>query len=311
MASSQAHNRTIVRAKIAAIRAGFGVAEKVAPALGGRYATRLWLTVPRAPSVPPAPAGGESFSVRVGDSRVRGMHFGSGPAVYLMHGWGGAGRQLSAFVDPLRIAGFRAVLFDAPSHGRSDPGTSGPRRTHGVEFAAALSAVMRHFGPADTVLAHSMGALPSLMVHRDGLPIGRFVFLAPMRDLLTYLPRFAAQLKMGPRIMSAMDDQVTRLVGRSMSGMDIRLLADGPPPVPMLIVHDRADRETLHDHSAEAVDGWPGPATMISTNGLGHRRLLTDPDVVRQVVAFIGVPADRAPQSLQIAVDRASERVEH
>ncbi|HEY5882419.1 MAG TPA: alpha/beta fold hydrolase [Nakamurella sp.] len=276
------------------LRSLFGLSERMAPALGGRHATRLWLTVPPMPPVPPEPEGGEPFAVRVGGGTVRGASFGSGPLVYLMHGWGGVGGQLSALVDPLRRAGFRVVMFDAPSHGRSDPGACGPGRTHGVEFAAALTAVMSRFGQADTVIAHSMGAVPSLMVNRDGRPVGRFVLLAPMRDLSTHLDRFAAQVGIGRRTRLAMDERIARLTGHPVAAIDVRLLARDAAPVPLLVVHDRGDRETWHAHTVELAESWPGPATMVSTEGLGHRRLLIDPAVVRQVVEFVGVPADRS-----------------
>jgi len=35
-----------------------------------------------------------------------------GPAVLLMHGWGGARAQMTGFVNPLLKAGYRVVTFD-------------------------------------------------------------------------------------------------------------------------------------------------------------------------------------------------------
>jgi pimeloyl-ACP methyl ester carboxylesterase len=288
---------TIVRLRIRSVRAGFALAETTAPTLGGRYAARRWLTVPPVPGARSArsePADGQEFAIRVGTGTVRGVSVGTGPVVYLMHGWGGAGVQLSAFVEPLRQAGFRVVRFDAPSHGRSDPGACGSGRTHGVEFAAALSAVMQRFGAADTVIAHSMGVLPSLLVRRAGLPVGRLVLIAPVRDLGGHLDRFATLVGMGPRTRRAMDHHIAELIGEPVAGMDVRRLADHAGPIPLLVVHDRGDRETGHAHSIQLAERWAGPATMISTDGLGHRRILTEPLVVDEVVNFIGSAADRA-----------------
>lgn len=284
---------TTDRFRAVGFKTGFAVTEKWAPALGGRYAARRWLTVPPAPTAAPEPAGGEDFAIRVGAGAVRGTSHGQGPAVYLMHGWGGRGTQLTAFVDPLRRAGFRVVHFDAPSHGRSGPGAYGRGRTHGVEFAAALSAVMQRFGPADTVIAHSMGVLPSLLVRRSGLPVGRLVLIAPVRDLGGHLNRFAALVGMGPRTRRAMNDRIADVIGEPVTGMDVRHLADHAGAIPLLVVHDRGDRETGHSHSVELAERWSGPATMISTDGLGHRRILSDPFVVEQVVEFIGQAAIR------------------
>ena len=301
MGKSGIRKRTIVRTRLTGWRTGFAVAEHWAPAVGGRYAARRWLTVPSVPAAAPEPADGEEFALRVGDGVVRGTSFGTGPVVYLMHGWGGSGAQLSSFVDPLRQSGFRVVRFDAPSHGRSDPGACGRGRTHGVEFATALAAVMHRFGPADAVVAHSMGVLPSLLVQRTGLPVGRLALIAPVRDLDGHLDRFAALAGMGPRTRRAMDGRIAGLIGEPVANMDVRRLRVHAGEIPLLVVHDRGDRETAHAHSVELTEQWAGPATLISTDGLGHRRILTDPLVVEQVTDFVGVATDRSAGSDQSA----------
>src|SRR5262245_12337611 len=43
----------------------------------------------------------------------------NGPAVLLMHGWGGSRAQMTGFVDPLLFAGYRVVAYDQPAHGDS------------------------------------------------------------------------------------------------------------------------------------------------------------------------------------------------
>ena len=72
-------------------------------------------------------------------------------------------RQFGAMVAPLVEAGHRVVMFDAPAHGDSDHGPAGPGRTNGVEFAKALDAVFCRFGPAEAVVAHSMGTISTYL----------------------------------------------------------------------------------------------------------------------------------------------------
>jgi hypothetical protein len=62
-----------------------------------------------------------------------------------------------------------------------------------------------------------------------------------------------------------------------------------PPPV--LVVHDRDDRETAWSGGRDLSRGWPG-ARPLTTSGLGHRRILSDPKVVAQVARFVA--GDRA-----------------
>ncbi|MET0864849.1 MAG: alpha/beta fold hydrolase [Nakamurella sp.] len=288
MSAQLVQKSTSVRAKTYAFRVALGATELFAPAVGARIATRRWFAVPPHPAVRPLPAG-RPFTVTAQHAAVRGVSFGDGPVVYLVHGWGGLGAQLGAFVKPLQDSGFRVVTFDAPAHGDSDPGPSGPGRSHGLEFGRALDAVAARFGPAHAVIAHSMGAVPALLAQLHGwLSADRLVFLAPMRDLATHFDRFAAQVGMGPRVRLGMTVQTERLVGYPVDGIDVLRLSRQLPPVPLLVVHDRRDRETSHDDSVRLVEQWAGPARLISTEGLGHRRLLLDAAVIRSVVGFVG-----------------------
>jgi pimeloyl-ACP methyl ester carboxylesterase len=55
---------------------------------------------------------------------------------------------------------------------------------------------------------------------------------------------------------------------------------------PTLVVHDRDDAFTPITDGAAIAAAWPS-ARMRVTAGLGHRRLLRDPDVVSEVVDFV------------------------
>jgi len=53
-----------------------------------------------------------------------------------------------------------------------------------------------------------------------------------------------------------------------------------------LIVHDRGDREIPWRDGAALATAWPG-AELKLTDGLGHRRILSDPDVIAAALAFV------------------------
>jgi pimeloyl-ACP methyl ester carboxylesterase len=286
MARSQ--NSTIVRFSVAGRRALFRAADMTLPNVAGRIARDLWFAVPPPLAATRLPAGGEAFEVESLGSVVRGHVWGSGPVAYLVHGWGGRGSQLAAYVDPLVAAGYRVVMFDAPAHGESDPGPSGPGRSHGVEFGKALDAVFARFGPAEAVIAHSLGAISSYLTLRFGwLSTRRLVLLAPMVEAVPLFDEFQRALGFGARTRRAFDRQLEEFVGIPMAEFDARYQAARVDPVPTLVVHDRDDRQTPWADSARLVDSLPD-ARLVSTQGLGHRRILRDPAVVREVVAFLG-----------------------
>lgn len=281
--------RLIQTTRMATVRAAFGVLERVAPGLGARWAERLWLTVPR-----PRDTGrdgtlplAETFGVEVDGRRVAGRTWGSGPPVYLVHGWGGASGQLEPFVEPLLAAGYRVITFDGPSHGESDPGSLGPARSTLTEQARALAAVVAAHGPAHAVIAHSLGCAATFFALRHGLPAGRLVFLAPMTQPDPYTILFAARLGFGERIRAGMRDRVARRVGVPWSDFDIpSRVTDLDAAPPLLLVHDPRDRETRYADSVTLQRAWPD-AQLSTVTGLGHRRILRDRSTVDRAVAFL------------------------
>jgi len=285
-----------------------GILERVAPAVGAIWAERLWFTVPRAGGhrdrmAPP----GRPFRVQVHGRTVAGEVWEEGPGerpvVYLVHGWGGWGGQLDAFVAPLAEGGHRVVAFDALGHGGSDSGPSGARRSNILELADSLTAVVAAHGPAAAVVAHSLGATATAHAMRGGLAVGRAVFVSPMADPLPYTRTFAARLGFGERIRSRMVARIERRVGMPLSAFGVPDLARTVATPPLLLVHDRQDAETGWADSDAIARAWPG-ARLVTTTGLGHRRILRDPAVIAEAAGFLGSPLTRSGPAARRPVPR-------
>jgi pimeloyl-ACP methyl ester carboxylesterase len=276
----------------------FALLERIAPAAGARWAESIWFTVPGGRGRQDRQAlPGRPFRVVLDGRTIAGEVWGERPAngapgrtdppaVYLVHGWGGWRSQLDAFVDPLVEAGFRVVAFDAPSHGASDPGPEGPGRGTIVEFADALAAVVAAHGPAHAVIAHSLGATATAYAVRAGLPVGRLAFVAPMADPLPYTRTFAGRLGFGEQVRTRMVARIERRVGISLADFDVPAMARQVATPPLLLVHDREDAETGWSDSAAIAQSWPD-TRLLTTAGLGHRRILRAPAVVAEVTGFV------------------------
>ncbi|GAB3976068.1 hypothetical protein [Plantactinospora veratri] len=76
------------------------------------------------------------------------------------------------------------------------------------------------------------------------------------------------------------------LVDRPIADYDLgaRARAAGQLP-PLLVVQDRKDREVDPADGVTMATAWPG--RLHRTTGLGHARILADPEVVRRVVDFV------------------------
>jgi hypothetical protein len=78
----------------------------------------------------------------------------------------------------------------------------------------------------------------------------------------------------------------------SLDEFDIATHASALEETALLAVHDHNDRETPYATTEALVTGWR-EAEILTTHGLGHRRILRDPDVVHAVVHTVTSDAAR------------------
>lgn len=285
MSSSASQKSTIVRATTLASALTFRALDLLAPGIAGRVVRDRWFTLP--PTLPAAalPAGGSPFTVTSQGTEVRGHVWGSGPVVYLVHGWGGRGTQFTPYVEPLVAAGHTVVLYDAPSHGDSDAGHHG-RRTHGVESAHALDEVSKRFGPARAVIAHSMGSIVTqLTINQGWLGTERLVLVSPMANAMELFDGLQAAVGFGARTRVAFERGTLAFTGLPVTEFDTAFQAARHEPIPTLVVTDRDDRQATFASVQRLAQQLDAP--LVATTGLGHNRILGDASVVRQVVDFV------------------------
>jgi pimeloyl-ACP methyl ester carboxylesterase len=260
-----------------------GVLSRTAPGMASRVAMDLFMT-PRRHQRPAreeeALAGATPFQVRVDGSTIQAWRWGSGPAVLLVHGWEGRGAQLAAFVEPLVGAGFSAVAFDAPGHG-----VSGGNRSSLPHFSWAVRAVADASGGAHAILAHSLGCAATTLAVRDGMPVKGLVYIAPPLDPSDYVARFGVILNISTPVLDRMKQRIEQRFARKWSEYSLAVMAPAMR-TPLLVIHDRDDEDTYHEDGVALAQAWP-EARMITTSGLGHRRILRNPDVVEAGTRFI------------------------
>src|SRR5437773_8108715 len=223
--------------QLQATRVAMRALERTAPSLGAALAERLFFTPPRTSLTPPVRevlATGRPFRVCVEDGRVAAWAWGHGPAVALVHGWGGRGGRLAAaFVAPLVASGFSVITFDAPGHGASDG-----RLSSMPQVARALQAVADAAGSLFGIVAHSMGGSASALAMTQGLQVERAVFLAPAADPARFAEAFARLLAVGPAALAAMRQRSEARLRFRWSDLNVPRLA-AKLTTPLLVVHDR------------------------------------------------------------------------
>lgn len=284
-------NKTNVRAEIPAAPAFLRLVFRAGAALSTGFAAssaeRLFLT-PKRHRVPDrervALAAAERLSIPFRGGRLAAFRWGRGPAVLLMHGWEGRAGQMAAFAPALVGAGYSAVAFDAPAHGRS-PGSLATVPL----FAEAIAAASARFGGFRAAIAHSMGA-PGIAValRHFGLELPVAVFVGPPRNPSAWLDAFVGALDLGAPVASRLRARLERRFARyapTLEDFDIPAYA-ASFATKLLVLHDEEDREVPFASGEAIARAWPG-AALVRTSGLGHRRILREPATVAAATDFV------------------------
>jgi pimeloyl-ACP methyl ester carboxylesterase len=273
-----------------AIRWSMSAAETVSTPLASRLAGLLFCTplplrrkATRAGALEP---GTERLHLRLGRQELalhRWPAVGAtapAPKVLLVHGWAGRGLQLRHLAPPLAAAGCEVYALDLPAHG----GSTG-WKTNLLEFVGAVRKAAELFGPFAGIVGHSLGGNAVAVAASSGLDVRRIVLISALADPHRVTEEFAEQVGISERTRAGMQRRFERMTGVPFAELD----ADFTGPrigQPVLLVHDRDDDTTTYDDALHYARTLPH-ARLVATEGLGHRKILRDERVIREVVGFL------------------------
>lgn len=298
------------------VRAGLQTAFALSDGLGASLAERLF-TSPRRYDRPNRErailATGRPFSVDVNlrsprwhgaTTRVAAWRWGSGPTVLLVHGWEGRGSQLGAVIEPLVAAGLSVVAFDAPGHGDS-PGN----RLYLTDLADVIADVATAVGPLHATISHSFGSAGVLLAHaRHGVDAPIHVTLSPNVLIEDAVVKFAKLVTLDDAERRVFEGQLAQASGIGIDALSLSTLVTRRD-TDLLVIHDRDDKEVSLRHGFALATQWPGSRLEI-TEGLGHRKILRDPAVIAETVAFVRRGVRPPVSDLVREVDRALTTVD-
>ena len=272
--------------------------------LSGWFANKIWFTPWR---VDPSERGlrrqaewlsrttPARFPTRYGD--IAGFEAGAGPTVLLVHGWGERAASLGALIEPLTSAGYRVVGIDMPGHGDSAHITAQPNLYVAAE---TIRDVADRLGNVSAVIGHSVGGHSTMMALKNGLEVDSVVLLSPSSHLGHALTRFEELLSLPARATAGLRRKIERRFGEAIWDGTQGSVLIRDVDVPALIVHDRDDPQVPLEDSEFLASSWPS-STLITTDSLGHGRILRDHHVISQTVSFIEssrIPAGRELQEV-------------
>jgi hypothetical protein len=270
---------------VAAIGAGLNATARIAPGLAGRLALELWRR-PGGPAGvrPDERAVHEAARTSTVGAEVVAYAWGDGARpVLLVHGWGARASRFADLVTALLAAGHSPVSYDAWGHGA----TPGPVRTI-LEHRTVIAELERRHGGFEGVVAHSFGVPVALYAVREGLAADRVVTISGMSDFGYLVDTFCARLGLRPPIDARLRRAIERAYFAGDTGIWERFSAQPMAGREVLVVHDLADNVVDPAQADALVAALGGRARRVETTGLGHGRILRDPAVLAEAVAFVG-----------------------
>lgn len=279
------------------LRSWFQATSALAPRLAERQAARLFITPRHRTPVAPTDLHEALLPERVAErrqgealpsfpvlstGRIAAWSWGHGPTALLTHGWSGSAGDMAPLAAALVRAGFRAVLIDMPGHGSSDPAT-----TNLIVYLQTLAEMSTLVGPLDVAIGHSLGGTATALALGEGLMTARrAVLLAPGRSPWEFSRDFARIIGLPEARVPGMVRRTEEIVGRKADSLDAATAVAGLT-LPALIAHDPGDADVPYAHGEAIAAAWRG-STLLPRPGLGHRRILKDPDTIAAATAFVG-----------------------
>ena len=121
---------------------------------------------------------------------------------------------------------------------------------------------------------------------------------APSAHPDTYSRIFSERLAISPAVRELMERRIERKFGFRWDEFAVLPHVSSLSP-PLLVFHDREDTDVPWSDGESIARAWPG-GQLVTTQGLGHRRIVHDPQVVSQAISFLlEEPALQQPARLE------------
>ncbi|MEN2415904.1 alpha/beta fold hydrolase [Flavobacterium mesophilum] len=215
------------------------------------------------------------------DKNIVTYHYGSSNRkILLVHGWSGRGTQLFKIADELLKNGYSTVSFDAPAHGKSKG-----KSTIMSEFIASILEIEKQFGPFEFAIGHSLGGMSVLNSLKDGLKVDKAIIIGSGDIVQDILDEFISKLGLKQEISERLRDRFEDKYQVKMDNFSAYRAAQ-KVKIPVLVIHDNDDPEVpvkagIHIHQ-NLENG-----TLFLTDGLGHRKILGNQNVIKKTLDFI------------------------
>jgi pimeloyl-ACP methyl ester carboxylesterase len=284
MSENTAHRKTLKVPKTFIITAK--ILQATSPKLAARFAMKVFTTpvkfkLPKREEEMDNKSRQEIVLIPSLKKSINVYHLGDSPKkVLLVHGWSGRGTQLVSIADKLVKSGYSTVSFDAPAHGKSTGKTSDM-----TEFITSILLLEQQFGPFEFAVGHSLGAMAVLNAIKRGLQVERAVIIGSGDVIRDIMIDFTQKLGMNIAIGELMIKMFEKKFGETINNYSAYIAAKDVH-IPVLVLHDENDTDVPVSAARHIYKHLPN-GQLIITQGLGHRKILGDKAVIKNITDFL------------------------
>jgi len=202
--------------------------------------------------------------------------------VLICHGFDSSSYRFSSYIRPLLKAGFQVFAFDAPAHGVSE-GT----KIHSFIYRNAILDIEKKFGPFNSIMAHSLGALAaSLALETIYCADKRLVLIAPATEGNSSIENFFNIIKLNSRTRKAFEKIIQKDSGHPSSWHSVAR-AIQHIKANVLWVHDKQDKVCPFEDTLPVQQKQYAHVQFLITDGWGHSKVYLQPQVQKQIISFL------------------------
>lgn len=258
----------------------------LSPFLASRFAAKLFLSpfrykLPNRENEMDKKSIQETINIPSINRKIVVYKYGTGQKkVLLVHGWSGSGTQLCVIAKELVNKGYSVISFDAPAHGKA------PGKTSMMPFfIESIHHIEKEYGPFEAAIGHSLGGMSLLKAIKDGFGVNKLVLIGTANSVTHITREFSKNMKLNGKVAKLMKAYFDKKFGEDMDNYSGAISAESVKAA-TLVIHDKNDIDVDISSAHEIVDKLEN-GKLFLTEGLGHRKILGNPEVINKITTFI------------------------
>lgn len=206
--------------------------------------------------------------------------FGEGNKVVIVsHGWEDNSQSFQQMILALTEQGYRVAAIDHIGHGKS----SG-KKSHLLSFIETLNLLIEHFNenklPVKAIIGHSMGAIATLNLPFNMLNDKKIILISSPIKFFELMFKKVEQVGISRKLLKRVLESISLSYGKTWHQLTAEHHRE-KLALNITFIHDINDRFAPFDDVKHFLKQEKN--TLITTEGLGHRKILGDTKVIENI----------------------------